>query len=633
LCESGAPSWKFSADQMDLTLDGAGTIRNGYFYVMDVPVFYLPYAYLPLNTDRQTGFLFPKFGHSTKDGFRYLQPFYWAASKSTDATVAFDVETKARLGLLGELRTILDRESDFRINGSYFNELWRTDQNSAVVDRTIADQTIPQNRWSVVGSHRWATSSDWLTFSDFAAYSDDLFTRELADRFDLTGIQEANVQRSRYDASRFGVFKNWGDAFLKGEWSFYQDFIQYDKYTLHRTPQIAFWGRRLLADFPLEFRWRAEAINYYSRESGEALRLDLRPELVMPFRLPPHFYGSMSVAPRETVYHKYAPVIYIPVKTSDRNVSRELVELRGNVGTSFSRVFGFESFGISRVKHVIEPEISYLFVPGVNQGNIPIMDDVDRINRRNVFTFAVTNRLWGKTSTGLAPPSRDSNVEMLSSGLIGDVREMASLRLAMGYDINQARKGADSLTDIDSNLRLTPLSYIDIAFDGGINPGAWHVTQARLAFNVTDPRPVRRTLDPDFNRPNTFGFAYQYVRKGPNSYLADDANVNLDLPPNCVAQPLDPRCPGTGFNGNTVGNLNTNVLYHAHDNVLLNFTSTYDVLDSRFIGFRATTKLLSFCECWTLTFAVSHNVNPDKTSFGFDFSLLGLGNTKSSLNR
>ena len=58
-CESGAPSWKFFAEQMDLTLDGMGTIKNGYFYIMDVPVFYIPYGYFPLNSERQTGFLFP----------------------------------------------------------------------------------------------------------------------------------------------------------------------------------------------------------------------------------------------------------------------------------------------------------------------------------------------------------------------------------------------------------------------------------------------------------------------------------------------------------------------------------------------------------------------------------------------
>jgi hypothetical protein len=61
--------------------------------------------------------------------------------------------------------------------------------------------------------------------------------------------------------------------------------------------------------------------------------------------------------------------------------------------------------------------------------------------------------------------------------------------------------------------------------------------------------------------------------------------------------------------------------------------STYDAIDSRFICFRVMTKFLSFCECWTATLGVKRDVNPAKTSVSFDFSLLGLGNTKSSLNR
>ncbi|MGE5220268.1 MAG: LPS-assembly protein LptD, partial [Chloroflexota bacterium] len=630
LCESGPPSWKFSADKMDLDLEGVGTVRNGYFYIMDVPVLYLPYGFFPLRTERQTGFLFPQFGHSTTEGFRFMQPFFWAISKSSDATVKFDLETRARYGFLGEYRQMFDRESDFRIDGAYFNESLRTNEQGAVVDRTIADQRIPKDRWSIVGSHRYTTSTDWLTFSDFAAYRDDLFTRELIDRFDLPGRDEANIRVSRYSQSRFGVFRNWGDAFFRSEWNFYQDFIQPDKTTLQRTPQIAFWGRRLLTGLPLEFRWRAEGVNYIRQESGDGLRFDLRPEVVFPFHLAPHLFGSLSAAPRETMYHVYAPV-----QSSDHNVSREIIELRGNLGTSFSRIFGFNSFGLSRVKHVVEPELSYLFVPGVNQSRIPIMDDVDRINRRNVLTFALTNRLWGKTTSGLAAPPSDSNVELLNSGLIGDVREMASLRLALSYDINKERKGGDSLSDLDMNLHFTPLSYIDIAFVGGVNPGAWDFNQARLTFNVTDPRPMlRRTLDADFNRPNSLGASYQFLRRGPNSFLADDANIDIDKPLDantCVAHPLDPRCPGTGFDRNTVGNLGANMLYHVHDNVLFNFNSTYNVRDSRFIGFRATTKLLSFCECWTLTFTVKHDVNPAKTSFGFDFSLLGLGNTKSSV--
>jgi len=629
LCESGPPSWKFSAEQMDLALDGVGTIKNGYFYIMDVPVFYLPYGLFPLRTERQTGFLFPTLGNSTKEGFRYLQPFFWAISKSSDATVKLDIETRARYGFLGEFRTMFDRESDFRLDAAYFNEGWRTNQNDSVVDRTIADQRIPRDRWSLIGSHRYTTSSDWLTFSDFAVYRDDLFTRELIERYDLPGSQESDIRRSRFGASRMGVFRSWGDTFLKSELNFYQDFIQPDSGTLQRTPQIGFWGRRFFADFPLEFRWRADGVNYIRREGGDGMRMDLRPEAVLPFSLASRFFGSVSVAPRETVYHLYAPV-----KSSDHNISRELVEIRGNINTAVSRIFGFNGLGLTRVKHVLEPEISYLFIPGVNQSRIPIMEDIDRINRRNVLTFALNNRFWGKVASPLAPPP-DSSVEALGpGGIIGDVRQLAALKLALSYDIDRERKKGDSLSDLDINLRVSPGAYIDITLDGGVDPGRWDISQARLTFSITDPRPIlRRSLDPDFNRPNALSLGYQFLRRGPNSFLADDANIDLDSPANCVAHPLDPRCPGTGFDKNTVGNVNANLFYKLTDNLLFNFGSTYDARDSRFLGVRATTKILSFCECWSMTFGVNHAINPAKTSVSFDFNLLGLGNTRSSLNK
>src|SRR5262245_2735702 len=300
LCDSGAPSWKFSAEQMDLTLEGSGTVRNGYFYVFDTPVLYVPYGVFPLRTERQTGLLFPSFGQSTKEGFRFLQPFFWAISKSTDATLGFDVETRARIGGLGEFRTMFDRNSDLRIAASYFNENLRKNADDDIVDKTIADPNIPKNRWSVVGTHRYTTFSDWLTFSDFGAYGDDLFARELIERFDLPATQEANIRRSRYSESRFGLFRNWNDTFIKGEWNFYQDFIQPDSGTLHRTPHLALWGRQFLSGFPLEFRWRADGVNYIRREGGDGLRLDLQPELVLPFRAGTYVFGSVSAAPRGT---------------------------------------------------------------------------------------------------------------------------------------------------------------------------------------------------------------------------------------------------------------------------------------------------------------------------------------------
>ena len=627
LCDSGPAPWKFSADQMDLTADGLGSIKNGYFYVLDVPVFYLPYAFFPLKTERQTGFLFPNFGSSTDEGYRFQQPFFWAISKSTDATLSFDIQTLARLGAIGEFRTIFDRDSDFQFHSSFFNEIFRRQADESVVDRTIADQRIPRYRWSVVSTHRYLTTAEWLTYSDVAAFRDDLFTRELIDRFNLPSTREGDLKRSRFSGSRMGIFRAWRDTFLRGEWKFYQDFIQPDTTTLQRTPQVAFWGQRFMPGFPLEFRWRTEAINYLRREGGDGLRFDLRPEAVLPFKLASYFFGALSVAPRQTVYH-----LYSPVKSSDRNLARSMVEIRGNVGTSLSRVFDWGGTNLAALKHVIEPEMSYLFVPSVDQSKIPIMDNLDRIRRRNVLTFALGNRFWGRPIRTLAAPADDKDSELVNPPGLAGVSEMGRVRLALSYDIDKERKGGDSLSDLDINIRLNPLSYVNLGFDGGFDPGPWQVSQARAFFAITDPRLRRQTLDPDFNRPNSFGVSYQFLRQSPLGFLAEDANANLDEPATpsyCAAHSVDPRC--AGFTKNIVGSLGTSLLYHATDNILLFFSSSFDARENRFLGVRAATKYLSKCECWSVTFRVGQDINPAKTSFNFDFTLLGVGAARSTL--
>ena len=76
------------------------------------------------------------------------------------------------------------------------------------------------------------------------------------------------------------------------------------------------------------------------------------------------------------------------------------------------------------------------------------------------------------------------------------------------------------------NLRLRPLDYMVFALDGGINPGAGEITQARATITLQDPRPItRRSLDLDFMRPNSVSFGYRYLINGPNGFLALNANI------------------------------------------------------------------------------------------------------------
>ena len=169
-----------------LRLRAPGLYRHGYFYIYDVPVLYIPYGFIPLQSERQTGFLFPEFGQSNTDGFRYQQPFFWAISKSTDATFTSDVETSYAIGpACAPFGTKLIRTPIFNSLRPISMSCGARTQMPTLWTRRSPSRTFPRIVGAVNGTHRYTTATGWLTYSDYAAYSDTLFTRELVDRFDL----------------------------------------------------------------------------------------------------------------------------------------------------------------------------------------------------------------------------------------------------------------------------------------------------------------------------------------------------------------------------------------------------------------------------------------------------------------
>ncbi|HEY3306693.1 MAG TPA: LPS assembly protein LptD [Candidatus Binatia bacterium] len=655
LCEDGPPTWKISAAEIDVTREGSGRIRRGVFYIMDVPVFYLPYAIFPVKTERQTGFLFPEFGTSTKNGFRYMQPFYWAITKSSDATLSFETETRARIGFLTEYRQMFSRNAQAQINLTYFNESFRDNPDAAIKNETIAGchptpggadcDIIPQNRWSVIANHRQTAAAGWTTYSDVALVSDDFYVRELARTLTSTFDRERDIKTSRYSLSRAGFLRHWGDTTLQGEWDYYQDFIQADKRTLHRTPHVSFTGRQVLWNTPLELRWRAAGVNYLSQEGADGLRVDLRPELVLPFSFANYLHGAFGVAPRETAYHLYDPTEkpLLAVCTAggcrrvtrryDHNSSRELVELNGKLGTSFGRVFEWGGEGLKRIKHVVEPEVSYLFVSRSNQSETPIMDGIDRVNRRNLMTFSLTNRFWGRFSQ-IAVPLEGDDVEAVSSLAASDTTELGTLKFTVNYDVADEKTFRDRISDVNTEMRLRPKDYLALGVGTGVSPYTGKVNQATALFSIFDPRPItRRVLDRDFMRPNSLDLSYRFIGKTVDSPLNENANLVLidrksrhscpppGLPPS-LDKTFDPRC---GIEKDVMGLIGLRGLLHLTDHLLFLYDANYNAIRAGFTTNRGALKILSRCECWTLTFSLNRTTNPNETNFKFSFELLGLG--------
>ena len=146
------PSWSIGGKRTDVELNGIGVVRGATFRVKDVPVLCgSRSSRSPPSPIGATGFLMPRVGYSNRRGFQYEQPFFWNISKSQDATVAVDVETSARVGILGEYRYMLSRAARGAFAGGYWNESFRSAQADEVLSSTTPTGQPPVNRWLALG--------------------------------------------------------------------------------------------------------------------------------------------------------------------------------------------------------------------------------------------------------------------------------------------------------------------------------------------------------------------------------------------------------------------------------------------------------------------------------------------------
>ena len=151
-CEQGTPDWSLNADTWMVNMGHTGTAKNATFTVLGLPGDSVSVSEFPADTNRHSGLLSGREGQSGLRGFQCLQPYYIAINKSSDATVAFDVETSQRIGGLGEYRLINGKDDYFWVMAPYYNESMRSDSNrqSDIVDGQIADPQIPINRYGII---------------------------------------------------------------------------------------------------------------------------------------------------------------------------------------------------------------------------------------------------------------------------------------------------------------------------------------------------------------------------------------------------------------------------------------------------------------------------------------------------
>jgi len=375
-CNGDWPAWRFTGTEALIVLQEYADIYGATFQVKNLPVVYSPYLTLPLKRERESGFLFPKVGYSNVSGANLGMAYFWAIDRNMDATFFLDLASKKGIGEGGEYRYIRNKDSQGSLYAYHFKE-------TETFQKTYTDKLDRKpDRWQVDFRHE-----EYFTPTFFAKTR----LREFSDRQYFVDYGSTyGVQSSEQAYSFLSLTKNWERFSFFGEGRRTVDLRAEDKTTLQYYPLTSFVGiRQPLLSSPLFFNFDT-SYGYFWREQGTTgNRVDLFPRVSLPLKWDGIEFNT-ELSGRETWY--------AGINGQEQFTSRQLWSFQTGLGSDLYRVYDTGSATLPRIKHVLRPEITYQYIPYVDQSNIPYFDAP--VTNTNSIFYGLTNRVIAKVVQG-----------------------------------------------------------------------------------------------------------------------------------------------------------------------------------------------------------------------------------------
>jgi len=413
-CEDDPPTWSFRFGTADADLENLVYGTHASVWVKNLPLVpWFPILGAAVRRERQTGFLFPTFGSSSRKGFFIEAPFFWAINDSQDLTVTLDYYSDRGVGLTTEYRYVLSPSAggSIRAFGIHETEVPKNQLDTAGAATPQSSQTTgplqkPTNRgwWGL--QHNWTISPGLALTANVNGVSDDLVLREYSD----------NLYERSKPSVQSNVFVSWTrpSANVVGNLFWYQDLTTDQPVELNQLPDLRASVYRQpvpgVQNLPLlnGLTWDLSSrfTNFVRVEGSQGQRLDFFPRLALP--IPVHFFTvTPFVAPRVTAFSKTAvgTVVnsdgQIVELTKDEPIVRQSIDLGADFEMRASRLYPLGGFGnIDAILHSIEPRATYTWRDGSNLDPVRLPQWLeDNTPAASTLSFSVVNRLRARTVT------------------------------------------------------------------------------------------------------------------------------------------------------------------------------------------------------------------------------------------
>lgn len=492
-CATCPPSWSFTGSKIVAEIGGYASIDYPVLRLGDVPVFMLPWIRVPLKSDRQSGFLVPKFPFNKSSKLGITIPYFWAISRSQDLTMNLTMFKKQGVKPHLEYRYVLTENSRGSLTSSFLHDKFFERRTRTLSDpNTSTLVQSEEERWFFTYHHYYEMPEQFIHRADLSMVSDLAYARDFPRDLDADG--EPAIE------NRVSVTKNTEKSHLSGEIIYdinqlVEDPLEENNTSVHRFPEVNYsLTDQPIADTPLYFGLDTNYVHFSRRyfsyddvvASGEPIgdgiicpanaqkcisrerdgafepskgdilrtghRFEFTPRLSLPFQISDLLEVQPIVSYRETQYRFTAHTEELDTNYGP-TAARRYLEFELGTKTRFSGVFGNNQDEQDvRYKHIIEPEVRYSSIPWIrrpdhyffgqfegqpySQTNEPLSDD--DFFGINKVQFDYNDRIFDRRIVEFAVSNR-----VMRRRWINDHPEYGTLgifRLSQSYDLNEAER-------------------------------------------------------------------------------------------------------------------------------------------------------------------------------------------------
>lgn len=504
-CDGDRPAWKITGRNLKVTIEGYGFVKHAALWAKKIPVLYTPFLVFPVKLKRQSGLLPPQIGYSDRKGAEYIQPFYWAINESSDATFYGHYMDRRgnKIGL--EYRYVLNERSKGTLMYDFLNDRkiddgthdsskkWGYEDDDALRPnpdrywfRMKHDQAIPFG-FSAKLDLDIVSDQDYLHefkggytgFDKTEDYFNENFGRELEDYNDPVRLNRLNLN------------KNWSTYSLNAEVRWYDNVINRRQKdtddTLHKLPFIEFNGsKQQILKTSFYFDLDSEYTHFYREDGTRGHRIDAHPRFYLPYRFNNYFTFEPSLGVRETVWHIAE---YEDTSERDRTLNREIYDIKLDLSTEIFNIYRVTAKKIDLIKHTVRPQIIFDYIPEQDHDKFPFFDEIDRIEKKNLLTYSITNTLTSR--------SKINNDELSSY----TYQQFCRFKLEQSYDFNKKNENnPESFSPIYGELELFPGKFFSMQADAKWSVYENDFISHNVAVNMWDKRNDRLFVEHRYTR-------------------------------------------------------------------------------------------------------------------------------------